>query len=157
MESDLKKCLEKLALSLFGEGLKNIFIDCIDLIPLLKFSETETRWVESVFPFTHPSFELEIRHKNDWMELLGCGIIRQEILANCEFLKKTSWKAPILNTAISGGINDQVGWAFGLGLERLAMCMYGIPDIRLFWSTDTGFMNQFRNANPTTKVTYKVS
>lgn len=52
---------------------------------------------------------------------------------------------------------DRVGWAFGVGLERLAMCMYNIPDIRLFWSSDTGFLSQFRNATPDSIVTYKVS
>jgi phenylalanyl-tRNA synthetase alpha chain len=91
LESDLKKCLEKLALSLFGEGKELVFYLPLQhniIFQNIVFSETETRWVESVFPFTHPSFELEIRHKNDWMELLGCGIIRQEILANCKSAKK---------------------------------------------------------------------
>ena len=55
------------------------------------------------------------------------------------------------------GANKKLGWAFGLGLERLAMRLYQIPDIRLFWSTDTGFLNQFRNKGPRDPVVFKVS
>lgn len=71
------------------------------------------------------------------MEVLGCGIMRQEILKNT-------------------GVTDRIGWAFGLGLERLAMCLYDIPDIRLFWSTDSGFLNQFKFDNSHTAVKYQV-
>lgn len=106
MEYELKSTLEGLAKKLFGENI-------------------EYRWVETFFPFTQPSWELEIRHANCWMELLGCGIMKQDILRNA-------------------GVIDRIGWAFGIGLERLAMCLYSIPDIRLFWSNDTGFINQFR-------------
>lgn len=49
-----------------------------------------------------------------------------------------------------------MGWAFGMGLERLAMCLYNIPDIRLFWSADTGFLNQFKIDDINTKIQYKV-
>ena len=58
---------------------------------------------------------------------------------------------------ISAGASDKVGWAFGLGLERLAMILYGIPDIRLFWSDDTGFLSQFEVDDPETPIKYKVS
>ena len=44
-----------------------------------------------------------------------------------------------------GGASDKIGWAFGLGLERIAMKMFDIPDIRLFWSEDERFINQFKN------------
>ena len=85
----------------------------------------ELRWVDAYFPFTHASWELEIRTADgDWMEMLGCGIIKQEILGRC-------------------GQGDKIGWAFGLGLERLAMLYYSIPDIRLFWTADTGVLVQF--------------
>lgn len=49
-----------------------------------------------------------------------------------------------------------MGWAFGLGLERLAMRLYSIPDIRLFWSEDSRFLDQFNVEDPNTKITYKV-
>lgn len=117
LEFDLKQTLENMATDLFGK-------------------DVETRWVDAYFPFTHPSWELEIKYQDDWMEVLGCGIIEQEIL------KKT-------------GAREKVGWAFGLGLERLAMKLYNIPDIRLFWSTDSGFHSQFKVEDPQTKIKYK--
>lgn len=57
------------------------------------------------------------------MEVLGCGVMEQEILKR-------------------NGRLDNVAWAFGLGLERLAMVLFDIPDIRLFWSSDERFTSQ---------------
>ncbi|PWA71901.1 Aminoacyl-tRNA synthetase, class II [Artemisia annua] len=101
---ELKACLEGLARHLFGA--------------------VEMRWVDTYFPFTNPSFELEIYFQEKWLEVLGCGVMEQEILKR-------------------GGKTDNVAWAFGLGLERLAMVLFDIPDIRLFWSTDKRFTSQF--------------
>ncbi len=58
--------------------------------------------------------------------------------------------------SLIAGVPDKVGWAFGLGLERIAMRLYEIPDIRLFWSNDSGFLSQFQGATPNQKITYKV-
>ena len=44
--------------------------------------EVEFRWVDAYFPFTHPSFELEIKIDDEWIEMLGCGVLRQKILNN---------------------------------------------------------------------------
>jgi phenylalanyl-tRNA synthetase alpha chain len=88
------------------------------------FGESECRWNEDFFPFTEPSFELEIKYQGEWLELLGCGMVHRDILANC-------------------GMPDRVGWAFGIGLERVAMARFGIPDIRLFWTEDDRFHKQF--------------
>ena len=88
--------------------------------------KVKIRWVEAYFPFTSPSFELEVFWQGDWLELLGCGVVQQ----------------PILNNA---GLKDRIGWAWGLGVERLAMLLYGVPDIRLFWSTDERFLSQFES------------
>ena len=82
------------------------------------------RWVEAYFPFTSPSWELEVFWQGDWLEILGCGVTKQQLL-------------------IDSGVPSQVGWAFGLGLERVAMLLYSIPDIRLFWSNDQRFLSQF--------------
>ncbi|KIX04043.1 phenylalanine-tRNA ligase [Rhinocladiella mackenziei CBS 650.93] len=84
----------------------------------------EVRWVEAYFPFTSPSFELEVLWKGEWLEVLGCGIVQQ----------------PILNKA---GLKNSIGWAWGLGVERFAMLLFDIPDIRLFWSRDPRFLKQF--------------
>lgn len=92
--------------------------------------------MDTTFPFTHPSWELEIEFNGKWYEVLGCGIIEQKILTNA-------------------GVVDQVGWAFGLGLERWAMILYDIPDIRLFWSNDSGFLSQFKNEDSSKMVQYK--
>ncbi|KAE9538556.1 hypothetical protein AGLY_005655 [Aphis glycines] len=98
--------------------------------------EIEYRWISEYFPFTHPSFELEINYNGQWIEALGCGVIRHEILKNA-------------------GAGNRIGWAFGLGLERLAMPFYSIPDIRLFWSKDSGFLNQFQNLPKDGRMKYK--
>ena len=55
------------------------------------------------------------------------------------------------------GAQEKVGWAFGLGLERLAMRLYQIPDIRVFWSQDSGFLSQFNTTDYNKKIVYKVS
>lgn len=96
-------------------------------------AEARTRWVDAYFPFTEQSLELEVRWQGEWLELLGCGQIRRGVLRN-------------------GGVADEVsGWAFGLGLERLAMVLFGIPDIRLFWSDDARFLSQFKAGDLSTR------
>ena len=87
------------------------------------------RWVEAFFPHTSPSWELEVWWRGEWLEVLGCGIVAQPLL-------------------VSAGVSSRIGWAFGLGLERLAMLLFGIPDIRLFWSTDARFLSQFDDTQP---------
>ncbi|RLN95203.1 hypothetical protein BBJ28_00005097 [Nothophytophthora sp. Chile5] len=110
VKEELKKTLEGMTAELFGE--------------------VEMRWVEAYFPFTEPSLELEIFFNGDWLEVLGCGVLRQEIVRNA-------------------GLGEDVGWAFGLGLERLAMVLFDIPDIRLFWSQDKRFISQFKDGEIT--------
>lgn len=106
--ADLKEGLEGMARELFGD--------------------VDMRWVDAYFPFTEPSFELEVFYDGDWLEVLGCGVIEKAIVAK-------SGRNP----------DEEIGWAFGLGLERLAMVLFSIPDIRLFWSTDPRFLDQFRS------------
>lgn len=93
------------------------------------------RWVETYFPFTSPSFELEVYWQGDWLEVVGCGVVRQELL----------------NAA---AVPDRIGWALGLGIERIAMLLFGIPDIRLFWSQDPRFLSQFEAGKVTRFVPF---
>lgn len=112
-EKELKATLEGLAARLFGE--------------------CEMRWVDAYFPFTEPSFELEIFFGGQWLEVLGCGVMEKAIL-----------------DANGRPSDTHRAWAFGLGLERLAMVLFGIPDIRLFWTTDERFTSQFQDGKITT-------
>jgi phenylalanyl-tRNA synthetase alpha chain len=87
--------------------------------------QLRVRWIEAYFPFTSPSWELEILWQGDWLEVLGCGVVKQDVLTKAD-------------------VPSQLGWAFGLGLERIAMLLFEIPDIRLFWSRDERFLSQFK-------------
>eukprot|EP00511_Aplanochytrium_stocchinoi_P001266 CAMPEP_0204832122 /NCGR_PEP_ID=MMETSP1346-20131115/12794_1 /ASSEMBLY_ACC=CAM_ASM_000771 /TAXON_ID=215587 /ORGANISM="Aplanochytrium stocchinoi, Strain GSBS06" /LENGTH=399 /DNA_ID=CAMNT_0051963749 /DNA_START=291 /DNA_END=1490 /DNA_ORIENTATION=+ len=110
---DIKKVLEDLKVTLEGM-IRSIFGD------------VECRWVKAYFPFTDPSLELEIYFNNEWLEVLGCGVVHEDILKRC-------------------GLEGHKGWAFGLGLERLGMVLFEIPDIRLFWTKDPRFLKQFED------------
>lgn len=57
---------------------------------------------------------------------------------------------------VAAGAHGRIGWAFGLGLERLAMILYDIPDIRLFWSGDERFLKQFRVSDVNQAVQFQV-
>lgn len=96
------------------------------------FGPVECRWVEEYFPFTDPSLELEIWYQGDWMEVLGCGVMQPKILQDAGY-----------------DTTKHQAWAFGLGLERLAMVLFEIPDIRLFWSQDERFWSQFQQGEIT--------
>jgi phenylalanyl-tRNA synthetase alpha chain len=85
----------------------------------------KVRWIEAYFPFTSPSWELEVFWQGDWLEVLGCGVVKQDLYINAN-------------------VPSQLGWAFGIGLERIAMLLFEIPDIRLFWSKDERFLEQFK-------------
>lgn len=93
---------------------------------LFKDMNLEQRWNPDYFPFTEPSFELEIHLKDRWLEVLGSGIVHRQVLENAGIDPK-----------------EYIGWASGVGLERLAMILFDIPDIRLFWSRDERFISQF--------------
>lgn len=92
------------------------------------FGPVEKKWSTDYFPFTDPSLELEIMYDGKWLEVLGCGVVHEEVLAMADR-------------------GDRRGWAFGLGLERLAMILFSIPDIRLFWTEDERFTSQFSEGN----------
>jgi phenylalanyl-tRNA synthetase alpha chain len=89
------------------------------------------RFRPSYFPFTEPSAEVDIRWQRDdggtrWLEVLGCGMVHPNVLKNC-------------------GIDPEryTGFAFGMGVERLAMLRYGVTDLRAFFENDVRFLKQF--------------
>ncbi len=92
------------------------------------FPGCEYRVNDDYFPFTNPSFEIEVKFRDKWLEILGGGVMQPEILANC-------------------GLEGKSAWAFGLGLERLAMILFNIPDIRYFWTEDERFIKQFESGD----------
>ena len=147
---DLKKTLEGLCDHLFGDCEKRWIDECAAGAaranaalrrPFRQTSSTATASTSTFsclsryFPFTEPSFELEIYYNGDWMEVLGCGVVHSGVLENV-------------------GLSDRHGWAFGLGLERLAMVLFSIPDIRLFWTDDPRFAKQFKAGELTTFKPY---
>lgn len=117
---DLQGTLEAFAQALFDE-------------------KTKTRFRPSFFPFTEPGVEVDLTCSNcggkgcklckgtGWIEVLGAGMVHPKVLENC-------------------GISSEkhTGYAFGMGLERIAMIKYGIPNIKLFFENDARFLKQFR-------------
>ena len=110
--------------------IKTKLIDLLAGLVNHLFPNCEYRVNPDYFPFTDPSYEVEVMYQGKWLEILGCGIIQPQIL---------------LNTNRS----DKKGFAFGLGLERLAMILFDIPDIRYFWMNDEKFMTQFSSGDIT--------
>lgn len=88
----------------------------------------KTRFRPSYFPFTEPSAEVDIwdDERKQWMEILGCGMVDPAVIENVGYDSK-KWN----------------GYAFGMGVERIAMLKYKINDIRLFYNGDVRFMEQF--------------
>ncbi|MGP8215166.1 MAG: phenylalanine--tRNA ligase subunit alpha [Bacteroidia bacterium] len=102
--------------------------------------EINIRFRPSFFPFTEPSAEMDISciicggkgcpvcKQSGWVEILGCGMVHPNVLENC-------------------GIdsNKYTGYAFGMGIERIAMLRYEIKDLRLFFENDMRFLSQFKS------------
>jgi len=115
---DLKGTLELFAREMFGERSK-------------------IRFRPSFFPFTEPSAEVDVLCflcggvgcrvcKSGWLEILGSGMVHPQVLRNVGYDPEAV-----------------TGWAFGMGVERIAMLKYGVDDIRLFFENDLGFLSQF--------------
>ena len=90
--------------------------------------KVQFRFYDHNFPYTDPSFEMEAEINGRWMEILGSGMPRKSVLANF-------------------GVTGYNGWAFGFGLERLAMASMELPDIRLLWSRDERVKRQLKLGN----------
>lgn len=90
-----------------------------EIVKALYGDRIEYRFLTDTFPFTDPSTQIEIKQNEKWLEVVGAGVVHTQVLRNL-------------------GIDPEVynGWAFGFGLERLAMASMELPDIRLLWSDD---------------------
>ena len=102
----------------------------IEITKTIFGDDVEYRFLVDSFPFTDPSVQIEIKFGNDWLEILGSGLVHQQVLRNL-------------------GLDPEKynGWAFGIGIERLAMVKMNIPDIRVFWSEDPRITSQFKDIN----------
>ncbi len=101
-------------------------------------ADLPVRFRPSYFPFTEPSAEVDIQCTNcrgagcrickntGWLEVMGCGMVHPNVFAHCN-----------VDTTVYSG------FAFGMGVERLAMLRYGVNDLRLFFENDLQFLNQF--------------
>ena len=100
--------------------------------------DTKVRFRPHFFPFTEPSYEIDVRAAalgggERWLELAGCGMVDPAVFAQISERRGDRAFDP-----------DKVtGFAFGFGLERLAMILYGVPDIRMFVENDQRFLGQF--------------
>jgi len=114
--------------------LKGVLMDFVS-----KFFETEVdvQFRPHHFPFTEPSAEMDVRYErvgssikigqgDNWMEILGCGMVHPNVLRAC-------------------GIDpdEYQGFAFGMGVDRLAMLKYGMPDLRDMFSSDTRWLKHY--------------
>ena len=95
-------------------------------------AKTKIRFRPHYFSYTEPSFEIDFANSltrkmgKDWLEIAGCGMVHPTVLEEVG-IDPEEWS----------------GWAFGFGIERIAMLRYGINDIRLFYENDTRFLHQF--------------
>ena len=110
-----------------------------EFVKIMFGKDTKTRLRPSYFPFTEPSVEVDVSCSEchgkgcklckgtGWIEILGAGIVNKKVLEDC-------------------GIDSNVysGYAFGMGIERIAILKYKIPDIRLFFENDVRFLKQFK-------------
>ena len=118
--ADLKGTLELFARAMFGPG-------------------SRIRFRPSFFPFTEPSAEVDVLcfacagggcrvcKQSGWLEILGSGMVHPNVLRNVGYDPE-----------------EVTGWAFGMGIERVAMLKYGVDDIRLFFENDLRFLNNWR-------------
>lgn len=109
-------------------GIPELTEVLVDIAKNIYGADVEYKISEDTFPFTDPSIEIVIKWENQWLEMVGAGVVHTQVLKNL-------------------GIDPAVynGWAFGFGLERLAMIKMEIPDIRIFWSTDKRITSQFKD------------
>jgi phenylalanyl-tRNA synthetase alpha chain len=108
-----------------------------DLRAFFEVPQVEMRFRPSFFPFTEPSMEVDIRCRRvgneirfgegeDWLEILGCGMVHPNVIRNC-------------------GLDPDryQGFAWGMGIDRIAMLKYGMPDLRAFFDADIRWLTHY--------------
>lgn len=111
-------------------GIPELTEVLVDIAKHVYGEDVKYKIAEDTFPFTDPSIEMAIQLNGNWLEILGAGVVHTEVL------KKLGLDPAIYN-----------GWAFGFGLERLAMPKMNISDIRIFWSKDPRITGQLKDLN----------
>ncbi len=115
-QTDLEEALGNIAKAVFGPSVKY-------------------RLNKDTFPYTDPSLEMEIDINGNWVEVVGCGVVKGSVLEK-----------------LGVDSNKYTGWAFGFGLERLAISSMELPDIRLLWSDDDRVKKQLILGNKFVEV-----
>jgi phenylalanyl-tRNA synthetase alpha chain len=108
-------------------------VSLVDLKSTLEFfakeffgPDSEIRFRPSYFPFVEPGLEVDVKFKGKWLEVLGAGLVHPKVL-EASGIDSSKWQ----------------GFAFGMGVDRLVMLRYGIPDIRFLYSGDLRVVDQF--------------
>jgi len=112
-----------------GEGVSFADLKGVLHAFLRHFFEDEdlvVRFRPSYFPFTEPSAEVDIRGSRGWLEVLGSGMVH-----------------PAVFEAVGYDPEVYTGWAFGFGIDRMAMLLHNVPHLRLMFEGDTRFLEQF--------------
>lgn len=109
-------------------GLKDLQNVLEDIAKSIYGNSAKYAFLKDTFPFTDPSTQIEIEIGDKKLEIVGAGVVHKQVLANLNI------DPTVYN-----------GWAFGFGLERLAMAKMNISDIRIFWSEDPRITKQFKN------------
>lgn len=122
------KSLKTIGQKELEEALGNIAIAVFG--PAVKY-----RLNKDTFPYTDPSLEMEVEIEGKWVEVVGCGVVKGSVLEK-----------------LGVDSSNYTGWAFGFGLERLAIVSMSLPDIRLLWSEDPRVTKQLRLGKKFTEV-----
>jgi phenylalanyl-tRNA synthetase alpha chain len=110
-----------------GVSFANLKALLYDFVSMFFEREVELRFRPSFFPFTEPSAEVDVRAESGrWIEILGCGMVHPNVLRN-----------------VAIDPDEYSGYAFGMGVERLAMLRYEVEDLRSFFENDVRFLEQF--------------
>lgn len=108
-------------------SLADLKYDLMSFVHRLFESEVEVMFRPSYFPFVEPGADMHVKLGDRWLEVLGCGIVNPKVL-----------------DAVGIDSERYTGYAFGMGVERMAMRRYGVDDLRLFFNNDLRFLRQFR-------------